>query len=167
MIASSAGLLPRLLAGSTAVLLLGAPALRAQSMDQLYEKAKLEKSLALVGAGPAEPYDHWIREFQERYPGVTVSFTGGLSNGLNQKIDTQLAAKKVESDVLIFQTIQDFFRWKRQGVLMLFRPEGYDVIDPAFKDEDGAFTTVSVNAVAYAYNTKLVAADDVPKSALD
>src|SRR4029077_5932186 len=40
-------------------------------------------------------------------------------------------------------------------------------IDAAFKDEDGAFTTVSVNLITYAYNTQHVAAADVPKSALD
>jgi ABC-type Fe3+ transport system substrate-binding protein len=141
--------------------------LHAQSMDELYEKAKLEKSVALVAAGPSEPYEHWIREFQQLYPGVTVSFTGGLSNGLNRNINQQIASKKMESDLAIFQTIQDFVRWKREGALLAFRPQGSDTIDPAFKDEDGAFTTVSVNMVSYAYNTQLVAPADVPKSALD
>jgi len=49
----------------------------------------------------------------------------------------------------------------------LFKPEGTDVIDPAYRDEDGAFTAVSVNTVVYAYNTELVQPADVPKSALD
>ncbi|HEY4406719.1 MAG TPA: extracellular solute-binding protein [Xanthobacteraceae bacterium] len=150
-----------------AALLFCVPQPHAQSLDELYEKAKLEKSVALVAAGPSEPYEHWIREFQERYPGVTVSFTGGLSNGLNRSINQQIADKKVTSDLAIFQTIQDFVRWKREGALMLFRPQGFDQIDPAFKDEDGAFTTVSVNMVSYAYNTQLVAPADVPGSALD
>jgi ABC-type Fe3+ transport system substrate-binding protein len=141
--------------------------LHAQSLDELYEKAKQEKSIALVAAGPSEPYQHWIREFQQAYPGVTVSFTGGLSNGLNRKINQQILDKKVESDIAIFQTIQDFVRWKREGALLLFRPQGFDAIDPAFKDEDGAFTTVSVNMVSYAYNTQLLAPSDVPRSALD
>ncbi len=139
----------------------------AQTTDELYQKAKLEKSVALVAAGPSEPYEHWIREFQERYPGVTVSFTGGLSNGLNRRINQQIADKKMESDLAIFQTIQDFVRWKREGALLAFRPQGFEAIDPAFKDEDGAFTTVSVNMVSYAYNTQLVAPADVPGSALD
>jgi ABC-type Fe3+ transport system substrate-binding protein len=143
------------------------PALHAQSMDELYEKAKAEKSVALVAAGPSEPYEHWIREFQQLYPGVTVSFTGGLSNGLNRRIDQQIADKKMVSDIAIFQTIQDFVRWKREGALMMFRPLGSDTIDPAFKDEDGAFTTVGVNMVSYAYNRQLVAPADVPRSALD
>jgi ABC-type Fe3+ transport system substrate-binding protein len=141
--------------------------LHAQSLDELYEKAKQERSFALVAAGPSEPYQHWIREFQQAYPGVTVSFTGGLSNGLNRKMSQQILDKKVESDIAIFQTIQDFVRWKREGALLLFRPQGFDAIDPAFKDEDGAFTTVSVNMVSYAYNTQLLAPADVPKSALD
>jgi ABC-type Fe3+ transport system substrate-binding protein len=178
MRALSAGRLPAILktdfrhaslcfAWTAAALIWSAPQLHAQSMDELYEKAKLEKSVALVAAGPSEPYEHWIREFQQNYPGVTVSFTGGLSNGLNRSINRQIADKKVESDLAIFQTIQDFVRWKREGALLAFRPLGSDTIDPAFKDEDGAFTTVSVNMVSYAYNTQLLAPADVPKSALD
>ena len=150
-----------------ATLLCSVAPLQAQSLDELYAKAKLEKSVALVAAGPSEPYEHWIREFQAAYPGVTVSFTGGLSNGLNRSINQQIADKKMMSDLAIFQTIQDFVRWKRQGALLLFRPQGFETIDPAFKDEDGAFTTVSVNMVSYAYNTQLLAPADVPKSALD
>jgi ABC-type Fe3+ transport system substrate-binding protein len=141
--------------------------LHAQSMDELYAKAKLEQKVSLVGAGPSEPYEHWIREFQDRYPGVTISFTGGLSNGLNRRVDQQIASGKMETDLAIFQTIQDFVRWKRAGALAMFRPEGFETIDPAFRDEDGAFTSVSVNLVQYAFNTNLVQAADVPKSALD
>ena len=158
-----ARIIPLLLAS----LLCAAAQAHAESMDELYEKAKLEKTVTLYGAGPAGSHDRWIRDFQQKFPGVTVAFTGGLSNGLNQKIEQQLAAKKMEVDLAIFQTIQDFAKWKKVGALLLFKPEGTDVIDPAYRDEDGAFTAVSVNTVVYAYNTELVAAADVPKSALD
>ena len=40
-----------------------------------------------------------------------------------------------------FQTVQDFVAWKREGVLLDFKPDGYDKIAPAFRDQDGAFTT--------------------------
>jgi len=140
---------------------------QAESIDALYEKAKLEKTLALYGAGPSGSHDRWINDFQQRFPGVTVAFTGGLSNGLNQKIDQQIASRRMETDLAIFQTIQDFGKWKKAGALMLFKPEGSETIDPAYKDEDGAFTAVSVNTIVYAYNTALVPAAEVPKSALD
>jgi ABC-type Fe3+ transport system substrate-binding protein len=150
-----------------ASLICSAAQARAETMGELYEKAKLEKTLTFYGAGPAGSHDRWIRDFQQKYPGITIAFTGGLSNGLNQKIEQQLAAKKMETDLAIFQTIQDFAKWKKAGALLLFKPEGTDVIDPAYRDEDGAFTAVSVNTVVYAYNTELVPAADVPKSALD
>jgi ABC-type Fe3+ transport system substrate-binding protein len=139
----------------------------AQSNDELYEKAKVEASLALYGAGPSEPYLRFVEDFQKKYPGVTVTFTGGLSVGLNRKVEEQLAARKMEVDLAIFQTIQDFGRWKKASALASYKPEGSDKIDPAFKDEDGAFTTTSVNMITYAYNTQLVPAADVPNSALD
>ena len=129
------------------ILLIGlADAVRAQSTDALYERAKAEGSVTLYGAGPPEPFKRWIKDFQQQYPGVTVVFTGGLSNALDQKIERQIADHKMAADVGIFQTMQDFVRWKQQGALMLFKPDGFDKIDPAFKDEDGAFTTVSVNS---------------------
>jgi ABC-type Fe3+ transport system substrate-binding protein len=66
-----------------------------------------------------------------------------------------------------FQTAQDFVRWKKAGRLLAFKPDGYDRIDPRFRDVDGAFTAASVVLLTYAYNPKLVAPDDVPTSALD
>jgi ABC-type Fe3+ transport system substrate-binding protein len=140
---------------------------RAESIDELYARAKLEQTLVLYGAGPTGSHDRWIKDFEQRFPGISVALTGGLSNGLNQKIEQQLASGRMETDLAIFQTIQDFGRWKKKGVLLLFKPEGSDAIDPAYKDEDGAFTAVSVNTVVYAYNSKLVPSADVPKSALD
>jgi ABC-type Fe3+ transport system substrate-binding protein len=139
----------------------------AQSIDELYGKAKEEQTLTLYGAGPTGSHERWIRDFEQRFPGVRVAFTGGLSNGLNRMVEQQLAGRKVEVDLAIFQTIQDFAKWKHAGALLPFRPEGWDAIDPAYKDEDGAFIAVSVNTVVYAYNTQRVSAAEAPKSALD
>ncbi|HEY7665346.1 MAG TPA: extracellular solute-binding protein [Xanthobacteraceae bacterium] len=157
----------RLLFPVVAALVAGASLARAESMDELYAKARLEQTLALYGAGPTGSHDRWIRDFEQRFPGVAVTLTGGLSNGLNRRIEQQLAAKRMETDLAIFQTIQDFGRWKKAGALLLFKPEGFEAIDPAYKDEDGAFTAVSVNTVVYAYNSARVPAAEVPRSALD
>ena len=156
--------IPALLAASLACCALQA---RAESMDALYEKAKLEKTVVLYGAGPTGSHDRWIKDFEQRFPGVTVAFTGGLSTSLNQRIERQLASGPMETDLAILQTIQDFGKWKKAGALLLFKPEGFDAIDSAYKDEDGAFTAVSVNTIVYAHNTNLVPSVDVPTSALD
>ena len=140
---------------------------RAQSLDALYDKAKSEGSLVLYTGGPTAPWDAAAKDFSARYPGVTVSVTGGFSNVLDKKIDAQLAAGKLEVDLAVFQTLQDFVRWKQQGVLLEFKPQGFGKIDPTFVDPSGAFVAVQINAHAYAYNPKLVKPEDVPRSALD
>ncbi len=155
------------LAGVGAVMTLASATAHAESADQLYEKAKAEKTLVFYSGGPAEPYERMAKDFAQRYPGIAVSVTGGFSNVLDRKIDDQLAAKKLEVDMAIFQTVQDFVAWKKAGVLLPFKPDGFDKIDPRFRDPDGAFTTTSVVLLTYAYNNKMVAPADVPKSALD
>ena len=88
---------------------------QAQSLDALYDKAKSEGALVLYAGGPTAPWDAAAKDFSARYPGVTVSVTGGFSNVLDKKIDAQLAAGKLEVDMAMFQTLQDFVRWKQQG----------------------------------------------------
>ena len=113
----------------------------------------------------------FAREFEAKFPGLKVSITGGFSNVLNEKIVAQMKAKKpegkLEVDMAMFQTVQDFVAWKKEGQLLNFKVEGFDQIDPSFRDEDGAYTTAKVNQIVYAYNSKAVAPQDVPKSALD
>jgi len=154
-------------AGVVAAVVLAGAAARAEGPDQLYAKAKDEKTLTLYAGGPAAPYERMAKDFGERYPGIAVSVTGGFSNVLDRRIDEQMAAKKLEVDMAFFQTVQDFVAWKKAGALTPFKPDGYDQIDPRFRDNDGAFTPTSVVLLTYAYNTKLVAPADVPASALD
>src|SRR5579863_2618987 len=140
---------------------------RAQSLDALYAKAKSEGALVLYTGGPTAPWDAAIKEFSARYPGISVSVTGGFSNVLDKKIDAQLAAGKLEVDMAMFQTLQDFARWKEQGALLEFKPQGFERIDASFKDPNGAFVAININAHTYAYNPNLVKPEDVPRSALD
>jgi ABC-type Fe3+ transport system substrate-binding protein len=96
-----------------------------------------------------------------------VSITGGFSNVLDKQIEQQLKDDKLEVDAAIFQTLQDFVRWKAEGHLVNYKPQGFDAIDASFKDEDGAFYGVMVIAMPYMVNTEHVSSADVPDSALD
>ena len=111
-------------------------AAHAQAID--YTKAKAEGAFVLYVGGPTAPWEAMARQFEERYPGIRVSVTGGFSNVLDKKIDQQIADHGLEADAAIFQTLQDFVRWKAQGQLLAFKPAGFDAIDASFKDKDGA-----------------------------
>lgn len=139
----------------------------AQSLDDIYAKAKSEGAFAFYVGGPTAPWEAMAKVFEQRYPGIGISISGGFSNVLDKKIDQQIAGGKLEVDAAILQTIADFVRWKADGRLLDFKPNGFDAIDASFKDTDGAFWATMVNAVPYMYNTEKVAAADVPDSALD
>ncbi len=139
----------------------------AETIDQIYEAAKAEKTLVLWGAGPTAGYETAARAFEQKFPGVTVSLMGGFSNVLNAKVEEQLRANKVETDLLIFQTVQDFVSWNKRGLLLHFKPEGFETIRAGAKDKDGAWIAVNTNPLFYGTNTEHVMPDDVPRSALD
>ena len=157
----------RLSTAALAAMVACATATHAQTLDELYEKAKQEKSLVFYAGGPAAPHEARAAEFQRRFPGISVSVTGGFSNVLNEKINQQIKAKKLETDMAFFQTVQDFVQWKKEGVLAAYKPDGFDQVMPNLKDPDGSYMALSANAITYAWNTRLVQPEDVPKSALD
>ena len=150
-----------------ALLALGALAASSQNVDSIYDQAKSEGALVLYTGGPTAPWEAAAKDFSARYPGIKISVTGGFSNVLDKKIDAQLAAGKMEVDLAVFQTLQDFVRWREQGILLNFKPQGFEKIDASFKDAGGAYVAVQINAHAYAYNPNLVKPENVPRSALD
>jgi ABC-type Fe3+ transport system substrate-binding protein len=157
----------RLFTAALAAVVACAKTTQAQTLDELYEKAKQEKSLVFYAGGPAAPHEARAAEFQRRFPGISVSVTGGFSNVLNEKINQQIKAKKLETDMAFFQTVQDFVQWKKEGVLAAYKPDGFDQVMSNLKDPDGSYVALSANAITYAWNTRLVKPEDVPKSALN
>ncbi len=142
-------------------------AARAETLDQLYEKAKAEGAIALyTGAGPANAKAAGDA-FAKRFPGIAVTAKGGFSNVLDLEIDQQLEDRKVTADYVQFQTIADYRRWDKAGALMHFKPEGFDQVLEPMKDKNGAWVAVNANPLFYGYNPDKVAEADVPKSALD
>jgi ABC-type Fe3+ transport system substrate-binding protein len=157
----------RLAAAALGLVALAATALPARAQLQIYAKAKAEGALVFYVGGPTAPWEAKARIFEQRYPGIKLSITGGFSNVLDRKIDQQIKDGKLEVDAAIFQTLQDFVRWKAEGRLLNFKPAGFEAIDASFKDPDGAFYGTMVIAMPYMVNTEKVSAADVPNSALD
>jgi ABC-type Fe3+ transport system substrate-binding protein len=151
---------------SLAALWCSAP-VAAQTVDQLYALAKQEKTLVMWAAGPTAGYESAARAFEQQFPGITVSLTGGFSNVLNARIEEQVRTSKVETDLVILQTIQDFIKWNRRGLLLHFKPDGFDKIGMRSKDKDGAWIAVNTNPIFYGYNTERVRQQDAPGLAID
>jgi ABC-type Fe3+ transport system substrate-binding protein len=152
---------------ATGLLVVHASKAQAQTIQELYDKAKAENSLVLYAGGPAAPHEARAKRFMQQFPGITVSVSGGFSNVLNAEIEKQFAGGTLAVDMAFFQTVQDFVAWKERGELLAFKPDGFAQIYPNLRDPDGSYMALSVNALTYAYNTSKLAAQDAPKSALD
>jgi ABC-type Fe3+ transport system substrate-binding protein len=139
----------------------------AETTDELYAKAKAEKTLVLWGGGPASNYELAARTFEKQYPGITISVEGGASNVFNRKIEEQVKAEKIETDLVILQTIQDLVNWSKRDLLLRFKPDGFDKIGASAKDKDGSWIATNSIPFFYVYNPDHVEAKDVPRSALD
>jgi ABC-type Fe3+ transport system substrate-binding protein len=160
-------MIARLAAAMLAATLLAASGAGAETLPELYEKAKAEKELVFYAGGPAVPHEARAKLFIQAYPGISVKVTGGFSNVLNADIEKQMADGKLAVDMAFFQTVQDFVAWKQRDRLLPFKPDGFDQIYPNFRDPDGAYMAFSANALTYAYNTAKVRAEEAPRSAED
>ncbi len=145
----------------------GAAVGNSDALAALYPAARAEGQLVLYGGGPAANYEPLAREFERQYPGIAVTIRGGFSNVLNQQIESQLSAGRLAVDLAIFQTVQDFIGWKRRGLLAAWQPAGIEAVHPVFRDVDGAWLALYASTLSYAYNTRLVAPADIPRSSLD
>ena len=140
---------------------------RAETIDELYEKAKLEKALVLYTGGGPGAAKATAEAFEKRFPGIAVTAKGNFSNVLDREIDQQLKDKAVTTDYVQFQTIQDYQRWDKAGALLHFKPEGFEQVPAGMKNKDGAWVAVNAIPIFYGYNPDQVKEADVPKSALD
>lgn len=151
----------------TVLLIPTVSAARAETMDELYEKAKAEGALVFyTGAGPAGAKAA-ADAFEKRFPGIEVTAMGGFSNVLDVEVDKQIKDNKVTTDFVQFQTIQDYARWDKAGALMHFKPDGFDQLLPAMKAKDGAWVAANAIPMFYGYNPADVQEADVPRSATD
>jgi ABC-type Fe3+ transport system substrate-binding protein len=137
---------------------------RAAKIDltALYERAAAEGEVSLYGQGPPRVYEDYVKAFEAKYPKVHVRITPGRYEIIG-KIDEQLAAGKLDADLAIVQTVQDYVRWKRAGQLASFAPEGFAAIPAPLKDARGAtFLPLALYVSSFAYNPAQVAAAAAP-----
>lgn len=112
-----------------------------RSIDEIYQAALAEGGVVTVWHGGDEKNqrDSLKRTFETRFPNMTLNVTVDLSKYHYINIDAQLAADNVYVDSIIFQTLHEFPRWKKEGVLMNYAPLNFDKVYSEFKDKDAAY----------------------------
>jgi iron(III) transport system substrate-binding protein len=108
------------------------------------------------------------KAFEAKYSGVAVRVERTGAERVFQRISQEYASNIHAVDVVNSSDAAHFIVWKRDGLLAPFVPE--DVARhyaPEQKDPDGMFAAFRANLSVIGYNTRLVKAEDAPKSFAD
>jgi len=113
----------------------------------------------------AEPI---AKAFEAKYPGIAVRVERTGSERVFQRIGQEYASNIHAVDVVNSSDAAHFIVWKRDGVLAPFVPEDAAKHFAAEqKDPDGMFAAFRMSLSVIGYNTRLVKAEDAPKSFAD
>jgi len=128
-----------------------------KSLDRLYADAKREggKLVIYAGGDTADQQDATKQAFLSQFPDIDLSLIVDYSKYHDVRIDNQLATGTLVPDVVQLQTLQDFARWKKAGVIRPYKPAGFSKLYPQFRDPAGAWVAIVVYAFSYMYDDSL------------
>jgi iron(III) transport system substrate-binding protein len=108
------------------------------------------------------------KAFEGKYPGISLRVERSGAERNFQRIGQEYASKIYICDVVNSSDAAHLVVWKRQGLLAPYVPEDVARAYPAgHRDPDGMYASWRVTVCPMAYNTKLVKAEDAPKSYAD
>ena len=108
------------------------------------------------------------KAFEAKYPGVSVRVERTGAERVFQRISQEYASNIHAVDVVNSSDAAHFIIWKRDGLLAPFVPEDVARHYAAEqKDPDGMFAAFRANLSVIGYNSRLVKAEDAPKSFAD
>jgi iron(III) transport system substrate-binding protein len=108
------------------------------------------------------------RAFEAKFSGISVKIERSGAERVFQRIGQEYASRIHNVDVVNSSDAAHFIVWKRQGILAPFVPEDVaKFFNKERYDADGLFAAFRVNLPVIGYNTKLVKAEDAPKSFAD
>ncbi len=112
--------------------------------------------------------EHMARAFEAKYPGIAVRVERSGGERIFQRIGQEYSSNIHAVDVVNSSDAAHFIVWKRQGVLLPYVPEDVALHYPQeHRDPDGQFASWRIWLSVIGYNTKLVKAEEAPKSFAD
>jgi iron(III) transport system substrate-binding protein len=134
----------------------------------LLEAAKKEGKLVFYTAMDLQLAERLGRTFEQKYPGIAVRVERSGAERVFQRIDQEYRSNIRAVDVVNTADQAHCIIWKRNGWLQPYLPEEVAKnFDKRFYDPDALHVTTRVLVSPFGYNTKLVKAEDAPKSFAD
>jgi iron(III) transport system substrate-binding protein len=160
-------LLAALLLGSASAASAQAPAPYDATPD-LIEAAKKEGKVVWYTATDVQVSEKAASAFEAKYPGIKVQVERSGSERVFQRIGQEYGSKIYNADVIETSDAVHFLLFKKNGWLQAAVPGDVAKSWPKeVRDPDGQFAAYRSHLSVIAYNSKLVKAEDAPKSHKD
>ena len=132
----------------------------------LIEGAKKEGQVVFYGSMEAVSSQRIVAAFEKKYPFVKVDATRIGSERMATRLAAEAQARKVRADV-VQQSAFDFYGVLQKGLFESYFSPERSAFPPEYRDEKGFWMMPASTLNVIAYNKKMVAVNDVPKSFWD
>ena len=137
-----------------------------RTVAQLFDGAKKEAKMVLYSTQTQSQSMDLLRTFEKRYPFVKTGLYRAGTGRLLPKIVTESQTGRHEADVIQLGGFEAQVL-KEKGLAARYTSPEAAFFPEGFKDPEGFWCDVFVNIGVIAYNSRLVARPDVPKSYQD
>ncbi|MFZ5825601.1 MAG: ABC transporter substrate-binding protein [Bacillota bacterium] len=103
-------------------------------------------------------------ELKKAFPDLTIEWFQSGTEKVVAKLAGEIEAGKVGADLLMVADPSYYLFLKDKNLLMSYKPKDFDKVAVDKDEKDFTFAGVRISNVVLAYNTKLVKADEAPKS---
>src|ERR1700761_2935875 len=135
---------------------------------QLIEAAKKEGKVVWYTAIDLSVAEKIAGAFKEKFDGIDVRVERTGAERVFQRIGQEYASNVHAVDVANSSDASHLLTWKKQDMLLPYVPEDVaKYYKPEHRDADGTYAGFRATLSPIAYNTKLVKAEEAPKSFKD
>ncbi|HJZ20212.1 MAG TPA: extracellular solute-binding protein [Bradyrhizobium sp.] len=132
---------------------------------QLIEAAKKEGKVVWYTSIDLAVAERISAAFREKFGGIEVRVERTGAERVFQRIGQEYASNVHAVDLANSSDAAHLLEWKRQGWLLPYMPEDVaKYYKPEHRDADGTYAGFRATLCPMAYNTRLVKAEDAPKS---
>jgi iron(III) transport system substrate-binding protein len=153
-----------LIGAAAASPLVSRPVRAEDSLDQLYQQAKKDGSVVMYTSVPTFLLDRWKQVFEQRYPGVPVSYFRSGTGKVLARIETERRAGKVGGDIVWLADPTTFDGLVKSNALAPYQPPEWSAITLA-KEPHGLYIAGRILVGVLLVNKQQL--PDSPKSFAD
>ena len=145
------------------ILIMLAPAVRAQNLDQLITGAKNEGKLVIYASAAAPQLQMYLAAFGKRYPFIKTEYFRTDKQKLVTRVLLEEQAKQRLADVIHTSVIETHIL-KKRGALSRHVPAESASYPSQYKDPEGFWTSVYASGTLMGFNSRQVKRVEAPKT---